>query len=145
MWEGTLLLFNPWTQGFFTSIDYCTIHELTLILSSQTCPCDGRILHLGEVMDGMLEQVKGVTYNLSSFFGPLGNDICRNFTEFFQSDYNNTDAPCPLPEAQYMHALKHQCENRLYFCTIYLGPGDYHRFHAPTDWTVHSRRYFPGR
>jgi len=25
-----------------------------------------------------------------------------------------------------------------------LAPGDYHRFHSPTDWTIYSRRHVPG-
>jgi len=27
---------------------------------------------------------------------------------------------------------------------IYLSPGDYHRFHSPADWTVETKRHFPG-
>lgn len=34
--------------------------------------------------------------------------------------------------------------NQLYYCIIYLAPGDYHRFHSPADWTVLVRRHFPG-
>ncbi|CAI9724065.1 phosphatidylserine decarboxylase proenzyme, mitochondrial-like isoform X2 [Octopus vulgaris] len=35
-------------------------------------------------------------------------------------------------------------DNVLYHCVIYLAPGDYHRFHSPTDWIVYFRRHFPG-
>uniref|UniRef100_A0A914V5G0 Phosphatidylserine decarboxylase proenzyme, mitochondrial n=1 Tax=Plectus sambesii TaxID=2011161 RepID=A0A914V5G0_9BILA len=35
-------------------------------------------------------------------------------------------------------------DTSLYAMVIYLGPGDYHGFHSPTNWTVHLRRYFPG-
>jgi len=35
-------------------------------------------------------------------------------------------------------------DTQLYQTVIYLAPGDYHRFHSPTEWTVKFRRYFPG-
>uniref|UniRef100_A0A8C0G6R3 Phosphatidylserine decarboxylase n=1 Tax=Chelonoidis abingdonii TaxID=106734 RepID=A0A8C0G6R3_CHEAB len=34
--------------------------------------------------------------------------------------------------------------HRLYQCIIYLAPGDYHRFHSPTNWHIRHSRHFPG-
>ena len=35
-------------------------------------------------------------------------------------------------------------QKRLFFCVIYLAPGDYHRFHSPVSWVVEQRRHFAG-
>ncbi|XP_069135264.1 phosphatidylserine decarboxylase proenzyme, mitochondrial-like isoform X2 [Argopecten irradians] len=102
-------------------------HELT-------CPSDGKILHFGVVQDGKLEQVKGVTYSLRQFFGhstwingPLTNNM------HYQSD------------EEYYDSLHIRPGNALYYCVIYLAPGDYHRFHSSVDWTITFRRHFPGK
>jgi phosphatidylserine decarboxylase len=35
--------------------------------------------------------------------------------------------------------------NALFSCVLYLSPGDYHRFHSPTEWTATSRTHFAGQ
>jgi len=88
-------------------------------------PCDGRVLHFGLVdpETGIIEQVKGVTYSLKSFLGPL--------------------SPC-LVVSPATPLLKLRPGHRLFQCVLYLAPGDYHCFHSPTTWTIHARRHFPG-
>jgi len=84
-------------------------------------PCDGKVLHWGQVdVDsglGRIEQVKGVSYSLEHFLGR-------------SSDANNN--------------LNLSENKRLYQCVLYLAPGDYHCFHSPTNWEIHTRRHFPG-
>jgi phosphatidylserine decarboxylase len=89
-------------------------------------PCDGRVLHCGPVnSDTHLEQVKGVTYSLESFFGP-------------QKTGTETNKP-------YVESLKQKKEGTgLFHCIIYLAPGDYHRFHSPAQWKPELRRHFHG-
>ncbi|KAI8052510.1 phosphatidylserine decarboxylase-domain-containing protein [Syncephalis plumigaleata] len=66
-------------------------------------------------------------------------------TAIATTDYNSTvittteDQPRPDPVLKLL-----QPGNRLYYCVIYLAPGDYHRFHSPTNWVIHSRRHFGG-
>lgn len=101
-----------------------------------TSPADGTVLYVGEVDEGVLEQVKGVTYSLQGFMGPLEGLACRKYH------------PCASMEpedlAEYTKAFVCNPQNKLYYSVIYLAPGDYHRYHSPTDWTVKTRRHFPG-
>ncbi|XP_041348176.1 phosphatidylserine decarboxylase proenzyme, mitochondrial-like isoform X4 [Gigantopelta aegis] len=96
-----------------------------------TSPADGKILHYGYVHNGVLEQVKGMTYSLQGFFGPsIGS--------------TNMSTDGIETEDDYYNRLGIQPGNRLFHCVIYLAPGDYHRFHSPAHWTIQHRRHFPG-
>nr|CAH7726873.1 unnamed protein product [Callosobruchus chinensis] len=91
-------------------------------------PCDGTVLHFGTVDTEHVEQVKGVTYSLKDFLG-------EQSWKAGDSNANN-----------YRHSLLHKPDvgNTLYQCVIYLAPGDYHRFHSPTEWKPTHRRHFAG-
>lgn len=47
-------------------------------------------------------------------------------------------APTPLEQ------LRISSHKQLYFAVIYLAPGDYHRYHSPTNWVTTLRRHFIG-
>ena len=94
----------------------------------QVSPCDGKVLHFGVVKpDGYIEQVKGITYRLDKFLGSSS-----------LSDTVVASTPCMQSEST-------QLQKCLYHIIIYLAPGDYHHFHSPADWTVQTRRHFPGK
>jgi phosphatidylserine decarboxylase len=199
-------------------------------LLMQTSPADGRVLHLGKVQDSILEQVKGITYSLHEFLGPLnfmdnsnaaaaaaatatapsadasddstvelglpntdtvvadssevasesqtstennadcaqptdpvcdtepktsdsGADATASPADISPSGENKTsgdaDSPSNDPQANGDSAadikkLLHHAGSSLYYIVIYLGPGDYHHFHSPTEWIVNFRRHFSG-
>lgn len=46
--------------------------------------------------------------------------------------------PTPLEK------LSQSSHKNLYFAVIYLAPGDYHRYHSPTNWVTTLRRHFIG-
>ena len=86
-------------------------------LSEMVSPCDGKVLHWGSVDagSGVVEQVKGISYSLKHFLGK-------------EPELSSSSERC----------------RRLYQCVLYLAPGDYHGFHSPADWSVETRRHFPG-
>lgn len=104
---------------FHLSSCFIFTHYLCCI---QVSPSDGQILHFGPVdpKHEVLDQVKGVRYSLAEFLGP--------------------------PEHALWPAEGSTVSGRqLYQCVIYLAPGDCHRFYTPTNWTIVTRRHFPGR
>jgi phosphatidylserine decarboxylase len=88
------------------------------------------MLHCGKISGDQVEQVKGITYSLSQFFGPI--------------DWNTSDSDREV--GHYSDHIKYCHHNTdLYHAVIYLSPGDCHQFHSPTEWTIFFRRHFPGK
>ncbi|KAJ1733278.1 phosphatidylserine decarboxylase 1 [Coemansia biformis] len=131
-------------------------------------PSDGKILHFGVVEQREVEQVKGLTYSLDAFFGKAddaGEEIAdATLADAARSQSHNAatddefavvngipytlgamigDTSALKPAAQSL-GLQLKSDERLYFCVIYLAPGDYHRFHSPANWIVETRRHFAG-
>lgn len=86
-------------------------------------PVDGTVASIGVVDSSSavptLEQVKGARYRLDEFLGSVPS--------FFTSAHD-----------------EQKRGKKMYHCVLYLAPGDYHRIHAPVDWSVSERRHFPG-
>lgn len=97
-------------------------------------PADGKVLYFGPVNSCRVEQVKGVTYDLRQFLGDLPDSL----SEQIAKDTKQKDD-------YVISLLKNPDKNALYQLIVYLAPGDYHRFHSPSDWNIKFRRHFPGK
>ena len=96
-------------------------------------PADGKVLYFGPVTSCCVQQVKGVTYNLRHFLGDI-NTFHSEWSKFTKEE-----------DDIYIKSLLKNPTNQLYQLTVYLAPGDYHRFHSPTDWEIEFRKHFQGK
>lgn len=85
--------------------------------------------------------MKGVTYQLKQFLGPLKYTADTSTTPVDATDLQLQE------ESSVVRTLSSEAgslEKTLYHIIIYLAPGDYHHFHSPANWNVALRRHFPG-
>jgi phosphatidylserine decarboxylase len=123
MLETDLTVFENLGQFFYRKIKPEVRQIADPSVAALVSPSDGTILHYGVVQHDEIEQVKGVTYSLNALLGP-------NPKSHSNPEYQSTYLPGK--------------GKKLYFTTIYLAPGDYHRFHSPTEWNVDIMRHFAG-
>lgn len=104
-------------------------------------PVDGTVLHFGLVgPDHSLEQVKGSPFTLESFIGPHELAVRSAIT----TTTTATDENATVRSSSSSAAASAPPPHQLFYCTIYLAPGDYHGVHAPVSMSVDGRRHFPG-
>ncbi|XP_028762636.1 phosphatidylserine decarboxylase proenzyme 1, mitochondrial isoform X3 [Neltuma alba] len=120
-------------------------------------PVDGTVLRFGELKGAgaMIEQVKGFSYSVCSLLGasqffPTAADCNiheKHIESVVTSDEKRNRSWWSVSLASpKVWDPKSSCPERgLFYCVIYLGPGDYHRIHSPADWNILVRRHFSGR
>ncbi|KAI9155244.1 Phosphatidylserine decarboxylase proenzyme 1 [Paramyrothecium foliicola] len=105
--------------------------------------------------EGLIKQeeefakVNGISYTLPNLMS--GNNkgssklaIKDESTEAKPGAVSEVRAELALGERHWYDMLSPDKSTALYYAVIYLAPGDYHRFHSPTNWVVERRRHFAG-
>ncbi|XP_010919616.1 phosphatidylserine decarboxylase proenzyme 1, mitochondrial isoform X2 [Elaeis guineensis] len=119
-------------------------------------PVDGKILRLGELRGSgaMIEQVKGFSYSAASLLGAnsllhdaVDEETCKEHSEQSITEHSSRKSWWRISFAspKLRGPVSVSPKKGLFYCVIYLKPGDYHRVHSPIDWHVLIRRHFSGR
>ena len=100
-------------------------------------PVDARVTVIGRVgLDGRLEQIKGMTYELSDFLGFVPPPVTT-------PTLPSSSSPAPSPSSS-SSSPPSSPPSSLHYIVFYLAPGDYHRIHNPVTSVYQHRRHFPG-
>ena len=104
-------------------------------------PSDGRVLGFGAysvsenfAKNIIINHVKGFKFSLHQLLGEPIDEPSDTIG----------DPAIELVEKRPKRSFASQTSKKLFYCTIYLAPSDYHRFHSPVNWNVSGMRRISG-
>lgn len=117
--------------------DHDAKNEAVINRHEEFAKLNGISYSLDDILGGESEN----TYHLNQLdYKDKGDGTARGLKPSVGKDLSVAQNLTPTP-LERLHLSHH---SNLYFAVIYLAPGDYHRYHSPTNWVTTLRRHFIG-
>ncbi|KAM9932278.1 hypothetical protein OXX80_008084 [Metschnikowia pulcherrima] len=117
--------------------DHDATHETVIRRDQEFANINGISYTLDDIVGGENEN----THHKNELeFKDKGDGTAENSKPSLSKNLQVAQNLSPTP----LDRLSRSGHNNLYFAVIYLAPGDYHRYHSPTNWVTTLRRHFIG-